>query len=178
MSRSINDLLGSLGVKTQQPTEGELYNPDIPAFEAKRATVRDKYYSDMKLPTEPRNGSGYDLDGRPGRVENPKHDDFMLEGAIDPNVIRKKHNPKSANPYMFSAGAQNMRFAAADTESHDQLGLIQAANQSYVNYKHRFDLPQPKIGGQPVGLTPWPQKHIGEDLAESDGYVEPPPYAY
>jgi hypothetical protein len=157
MSRSITDLLKQLSLKAKNPppASGKLDNPDIPNLHkaiADREKIRTLYYSSMKLPSMPRNGTGYDLDGRAGKVENPRLDDFMLESSIDPNQIRRKTDPDRALPDLFSAGSQNAYFQAPPGAyvAHDQLSLVRQAHQSYANYKRRFDIPPEPIPVIPV----------------------------
>ena len=155
MSRSITELLKNITMSAKNPVqpEGQLYNPDIPDMETagmkEREKTRDNFYSAMKLSSMPRNGNYFSL-GRNDVFEDPRKENFMLEGAIDPNQIRRKTNPDRALPNLFSAGSQNSLYQAPPDAyvSTNNVDLIQEARKSYSNYRSRFDIPQPVIGGR------------------------------
>jgi hypothetical protein len=145
MSKSIQDLMGSLmspsGVKQPMP-EGEIYNPDIPnspdtiAGNAQnRKMIRDKFYSNMKLPNYPRNGSGFYFGKNNGRLA------FMLDGSIDPNNIRRKTDPANALPNTYANGSllDKYQLSKASLETSNNVSLIQKARMSFESYKNRFE---------------------------------------
>ncbi len=57
-------------------------------------SIRDQAHNALKLTSEPRNGDGYLLP-RTNFNCNPKRDAFLLEGAIDPDMIRQRVHPIS-----------------------------------------------------------------------------------
>ena len=104
MSLSINDILKPLaGLAKEQLTKklgGVLNNPDLPTLANKfddKKEIRERAYSSLKLSSHPRNGSGYMLP-RTRADDDPRKDSFLMDGAIDPNVIRKRVNPDKAIP--------------------------------------------------------------------------------
>jgi hypothetical protein len=116
MSLSIADMLKSLGEQSAQipPKQGKLANPDIPIRGeplSTREIVRARYYNDMRLTTAARNGSGYSL-ARTGGIPNmnPRRQEFMLEGAIDPANIRARHDPVRAPPNSYAQGAEGFGY--------------------------------------------------------------------
>ena len=147
MSLSINDLFNTVqGAKNvYSKMEGLLQNPDIPTpsdFDD-LIEIKDKAYSALKLTSQPRNGSTFMLPRMPVELD-PRRDNFLMENAIDPNVIRKRIDPDSALPTLESGLSTLFSLEKSNVESNDFVGLIQKAHQSYNNYKNRFAMPPPK----------------------------------
>ena len=137
MSLSISDILNLTNATKKKE---ELQNPDIPEFKKKfddRKEIRDKAFSALKLSSMPRNGTGYLL---PRTVFNddPRQDAFLMNGAIDPNVIRKRVNPDKAIPSLESGESTKFSLVPENVIASNKVGLIQSANKNYVNYKNRF----------------------------------------
>lgn len=148
-SKSIADLLsmvGSANNQNPQAPEGQLQNPDIPTLKQKAAASiqasKDTYYSAMKMPTLPRNGGYFSL-GRGKVDDNPRVDSFMLEGAIDPNTIRRKADPLHSTPNLYAFGSQGAEYAVPESamRSNNNVNLLVTARKSFANYKNRFELP-------------------------------------
>lgn len=141
---SLYDLLNINDV--QPPTaDGEIYNPDVPALKStKTQQTEDNYYRDMSNKRE-RNGEGYTFDTKlKGRLPNvkPKQDKFLIDGAIDPRKIRQMEDPADELPPSFDYGTLYDKFelpveATVDMDSH---GLLIKSNESFNNYKNRFNL--------------------------------------
>lgn len=160
MSKSISDLMGSLmqgkmsPMGVQQPmSEGEIYNPDIPntpdtiaGNTQNRKMIQDKFYSNMKLPNYPRNGSGFYFGKNNGRLANmdPRQDAFMLDGSIDPNNIRRKTDPANALPNTYANGSllDKYQLSKSSLEASSNVSLIQKSRMSFERYKNRFNLPE------------------------------------
>lgn len=158
MSRSIIDLLGKMNVNpmgvNQPMPEGELYNPDVPndidtiaGNIANRKIIQDKYYSSMKLSSAPRNGEGYSFSRTGGRLKyyDPRQDSFMLDGSIDPDIIRRKTDPNHSLPNTFSSGSMYAKYQLPKSafKSSNNVGLLQKSIASYENYINRFNPPVP-----------------------------------
>ena len=137
MSLSISDILNLTNATKKKE---ELQNPDIPEFKKKfddRKAIRDKAFSVLKLSSMPRNGTGFLL---PRTVFNddPRQDAFLMDGAIDPNIIRKRVNPDKAIPSLESGESTKFSLVPENMIATNKVGLIQSANKNYVNYKNRF----------------------------------------
>ena len=106
MNLSINDILkplGSLIANAQPIPANKLFNPDLPTLNKAVRTfndiveIKERAMSAFKLSSQPRNGSDFLLP-RTRFDDNPRKDAFLMDGAIDPNVIRKRVNPDKAIP--------------------------------------------------------------------------------
>ena len=101
MSFSISDIMKSISKNEDMPTPADqLKNPDLPTISNKfddKIEIRDKAMSAFKLSSQPRNGGDFMLP-RTTFNNNPRKDAFLMDGAIDPNVIRKRVNPDKAIP--------------------------------------------------------------------------------
>lgn len=124
-------------------------NPDIPVRGAQkngREVTRDTFYNSMKLTGSARNGSGYSL-ARSGGLPNmnPRRQEFMLEGAIDPANIRARHNPSRAPPNSFAQGGEGFQYVPPTAPAHNDVDLVKRARQSYINRTNRLqpDMPAP-----------------------------------
>lgn len=108
---------------------------------ASRGVVRDKFYTSMKLDSMPRNAAGYSL-ARSGGMPNmnPKRQEFMLEGAIDPQAIRARHDPLHAKPNSYAQGAEGFQYElpASTGRSRDAVDLMRKARESYANRLNRL----------------------------------------
>lgn len=139
MSKSLNDLLRGMTTKEKPPkkTETEIFNPDVPEFDDTRE-VHDQFRFNMKQTTMPRNGAGYSLPRK--QLMNPKKAEFLMDGAIDPNIIRAKSDPDRALPTRSSLAL----FSYMPQSVHpgvSQNNLIRTARASEMNWKNRF-MPQ------------------------------------
>ena len=140
MSYSVSNLFKAIAANNKVP-EGQLDNPDIPSFSQAGGVdtqfIRDKAYNSMRLSSAPRNGDGFLLP-RSTLSSNPRHDSFLMEGAIDPNVIRQRVNPISeAAPVTHEDALYGIDYTM--TTSTDSVGLVQKARSSLYNYKNRFN---------------------------------------
>ena len=122
-------------------------NPDIPVRGSQkngREVTRDTFYRSMKLTGSARNGAGYSL-ARSGGIPNlnPRRQEFMLEGAIDPANIRARHNPGRAPPNSFAQGAEGFGYALPTAPAHSDVNLVKKSRQSYLSRVNRLqpDLP-------------------------------------
>lgn len=162
MSLPLGDLLKSLAPARPPPvSEGWLNNPDIPVsrtiksppkqdLSASNMTpTKSQWYNAMKLTSAPRNGDGYSLARAPGLPGlNPKRQEFMLDGAIDPANIRARHNPLKAPPAGYATGLESFEYQEplSTRTSEDSVPLVQKARQSYANRLNRL---QPLQSTQP-----------------------------
>ena len=151
MSYSVSNLFKSLIENPKQP-DSKLDNPDIPVSQSTsqdRQFIRDQAHNALRLNSTPRNGDGFLL---PRTVFNndPRKDSFLMEGAIDPDMIRQKVNPISEAQPMTGEGAlygidTTMRVAT------DSVNLIRTSQDQFYNYQNRFNMaPQP----EPPGFVP------------------------
>lgn len=95
----------------------------------------------MRLDSMPRNGSGYSISRTPGlQGLDPRRDEFLLDGAIDPANIRARHNPLRAPPNSYAQGAQGFQYQLGESTrtSHDAVDLMQKARQNYANRLNRL----------------------------------------
>jgi hypothetical protein len=141
MSFSISDIMKSIskGEDTSTPSD-KLNNPDLPTISNKfddKIEIRDKAMSAFKLSSQPRNGGDFLLP-RTTFNNNPRKDAFLMDGAIDPNVIRKRVNPDASIPSIEGGEYALYSLVPENNVSSDSIGLIQKANANYVNYKNRF----------------------------------------
>lgn len=148
MSYSVASLFKAVAQNAKIP-EGQLDNPDIPSFNQAGGErldtkfIRDQAYNALRLTSAPRNGEGFLLP-RSTFSDNPKHDAFLLDGAIDPNVIRQRVNPISE----AAPGEPNSEYSLYGADrtmetSNDQVDLIQRARNGLYNYKNRFNVLPP-----------------------------------
>jgi hypothetical protein len=146
MSYSVSNLFKALAVNNKVP-EGQLDNPDIPEFSQAGGVdikfIRDQAHNSLRLTSAPRNGEGYLLP-RSTFSDNPKHDAFLLDGAIDPNVIRQRVNPISEGTPVTDEYAV-YGIDATMTNSSDSVDLVQKARNGLYNYKNRFNAIPPVI---------------------------------
>jgi len=159
MSLSINQLLQTLasGEKNVTQAEGQLFNPDIPNPDKdfdERIEIRDKAFSALKLPSQPRNGNYFRL-GRNAPHIDPRRDEFQMENAIDPNIIRKRVDPDSAIPDLRSGESTLFSLVPNNLDAFNSVPMIQKARQSYVNYKNRFEMQgtPPSVNLPQAGVT-------------------------
>lgn len=167
MSYSISNLFKNMAENPKQ-ADGKLYNPDLPEYKTQAKDtqfIRDQAYNALKLGSQPRNGDGYLL---PRTVFNldPRKDAFLMERAIDPDVIRQKVNPISeAAPQMIEGGLYGID--STMQTSTDSTNLIRTSQEQFYNYSNRFSMqPEDQIlspmdksnfisAGKPViGYTP------------------------
>lgn len=140
MSLSVNELIKGLSSLQNKPgvQEGKMNNPDIPERGVSalgRKAIRDQFYNSMKLTSMPRNGDGYSMD-RSGGIPNlnPKRQEFLLEGSIDPAAIRARQNPLKAYPSLYGGNGQYLykyQIPPSSRVPHNSVSLMQKARQSY-----------------------------------------------
>ena len=140
MSYSISNLFKAMAENPKQP-EGKLYNPDLPESKSQsqdRQFIRDQAYNALKLGSQPRNGDFYLLP-RTTFNNDPRKDSFLMERAIDPDVIRQKVNPISeAAPQMIEGGLYGIDKSM--TQATDSVNLIRTSQEQFYNYSNRFSM--------------------------------------
>jgi hypothetical protein len=174
MSYSISNLFKNM-IENPKQAEGKLVNPDIPTSTSQsfdRQFIRDQAHNSLRLNSTPRNGDGFLL---PRTVFNndPRKDAFLLNGAIDPDVIRQRVNPISeAQPttdeYALYGVDSTMKQAS------DSINLIRNSQEQFYNYSNRFsmvpegvppvnlDISKPNQPTQPIDIPkPIPKPAIG-----------------
>ena len=142
MSLSITKLMNAMNelVDNTDNEEGTLYNPDIPTgvkdFNPNQV-IRDQYFNSMKMPTQPRNGNGFSLP-RTTFSDDPRRDDFLKNGSINPETIRSQSDPDYVPTNLYS----QHQFSLTKNEliETDNVNLVNQAHKSYLNYKNRFVL--------------------------------------
>ena len=155
MSYSVSNLFKSLAENPKQP-DTKLENPDIPDFKTQandRQFIRDQSHNALRLNSTPRNGDGFLL---PRTVFNndPRKDAFLLDGAINPDVIRQRVNPISeaaptTDEYALYGVDTTMKVAT------DSVNLIRTSQDQFYNYQNRFSM-QPEPPGVPTYQPPVP----------------------
>ena len=133
MSYSISNLFKAMAENPKQ-ADGKLFNPDIPESHKSQSQdtqfIRDQSYNALKLSSNPRNGDGYLL---PRTVFNndPRKDSFLMERAIDPDVIRQKVNPISeAQPQMIEGALYG--FDKSMQTATDSINLIRTFSRTIL----------------------------------------------
>ena len=144
MSYSISNLFKSMVENPEQP-DGRLDNPDIPTSTSQsfdRQFIRDQAHNSLRLNSTPRNGDGFLL---PRTVFNndPRKDSFLMEGAIDPDMIRQKVNPISEAQPVMGEGALYGVDRTMKTAS-DSINLIRNSQEQFYNYSNRFSMAPPE----------------------------------
>ena len=153
----------------------KLVNPDIPDSRrpgANREKTRDKFYSSMRLPSGARagGGTGYSLarsGGLPGL--DPRKQEFMLEGAIDPAAIRARHDPLNAPPNKYATGAEGYQYQLplSTEESKSSVPLILKARASYAARSARL-VALPVNYAKPAAVTAGKiMKEVADQAASS-----------
>jgi hypothetical protein len=166
--------------------EGELRNPDVPdgdlpTPDVAPRTITDQYYTFMNINKNIiRNGDEYSL-GLNHSV-NPRWRDFNDEGHIDPANQRQEIDPAGAPPENWVGGSRGEVYALPKTAlvGHDNVSLVQSARQNYVNYKNRFELPNPSQGkpesNQPETSVPLLRGiSLGPSTRDVDTSIHHPP---
>lgn len=161
MSYSINNIIKPLvGFLEKIPSipVDKLYNPDIPYLKYIRkfndlVEIKDKAFSSLKLTTQPRNGGNYRLP-RNKFDDDPRKDEFLMNGSIDPNIIRKRVNPDRAIPSLESAESTRFSLVPSNNVQEDFINLIQLAHKNYINYKNRFFVDDPAEKSIKDGSSP------------------------
>jgi hypothetical protein len=140
MSYSVSNLFKAIAENTKQP-EGKLWNPDIPDsnFQARDTKfIKDQAYNALRLTSQPRNGDGYLLPRTVFDLD-PRKDSFLMDRAIDPDVIRQKVNPISeANPQAVEGGLYGIDNTMK--QSTDSVNLIRTSQEQFYNYSNRFSM--------------------------------------
>lgn len=142
MSLSITDLLGGVNVgRKVAPQAGQLDNPDIPELD-ESDEIKDMFYMNMRAGTLPRNGSGYSLP-RQRIADDPRKESFLMDRAIDPNIIRSKTDPDSAHPSGMIQSLQSLEPASVQ-KRHKQIDLVKASHTSEYNFRNRYAVRKPQ----------------------------------
>ena len=161
MSYSVSNLFKQMAMNPKQP-DSKLENPDISESTSQSQDIkfiRDQSHNALRLTSTPRNGDGFLL---PRTVFNsdPRKDAFLLDGAINPDVIRQRVNPISeaaptTDEYALYGVDRTMR------ESSNSVNLIRTSQDQFYNYTNRFNMaPEPlpvfipTVGLQPTTSNP------------------------
>ena len=163
MSYSVSNLFKSLVENPRQP-DSKLDNPDIPVSQSTsqdRQFIRDQSHNALRLTSTPRNGDGFLL---PRTVFNndPRKDAFLLDGSINPDVIRQRVNPISeaaptTDEYALYGVDTTMKVAT------DSVNLIRTSQDQFYNYQNRFNMapePLPVPTYQPPVPTPTSNPYV------------------
>ena len=177
MSLPLSELLTALGNNKQiKPTEGTLYNPDIPDRLNASEEIMD-HYSTLRINT-PFNGSGLPLreSGVLARMD-PKKRDFSTDGAIDPNIIRSKIDPDSAMPTLNRYSKFSL-MPSSTAEPHNQVDLIRKSRESFTNFHNRYSATTQATQNQPLNSQNAIRKapSFQEPRSEFKPNEPPPPY--
>ena len=138
MSQSIDQLLKGLGAASKrQPTvEGRLNNDRLIPDES--LELKDQFHMNFRTPSVPRNGAGYSMPRQ--NLITPVSERFVADGDIDPNVIRSKVDPDSAQPSRYGQSLFSL-MPASVVKPHNQVDLIKKAHESAQNYRNRYAAP-------------------------------------
>ena len=140
MSYSISNLFKAMAENPKQ-ADTKLYNPDIPdsTTQAKdRQFIRDQAYNALRLTSQPRNGDGYLLPRTTFNLD-PRKDSFLMEGSINPDMIRQKVNPISEAQPVTGEGAL-YGIDSTMKQSTDSVNLIRTSRAQFYNYQNRFSM--------------------------------------
>ena len=152
MSYSVSNLFQQLGLNgnPQQQSEEKLFNPDLPMpsqdFE-KIKNIRDQSFKSMKLPernSRAYNGSTFRLP-RNILFKDPRMDNFYYDGSIDPNNIRALQNPNESIPNLWSNPNRYFGVGSGEETSNNNVNTLRSARRNYVNYRDRFEMPDPGL---------------------------------
>ncbi len=171
MSYSVSNLFKTMAMNPKQP-DSKLENPDIPESQSTsqdRQFIRDQSHNALRLNSTPRNGDGFLL---PRTVFNndPRKDAFLLDGSINPDVIRQRVNPISeaaptTDEYALYGVDTTMKVAT------DSVNLIRISQDQFYNYQNRFNMaPEPLPGfipTVPVGLQPTTSKPYAPTIIQT-----------
>ena len=128
-----------------------------------------------------RNGAGYSLGMN--YSTNPRDDEFQNEGHIMPSNLRQLVDPAGAPPEDFVGGKRGEKYALPTSAkvAHDNVGLVIKAHQNYVNYRNRFQLPNPNGDASKKNSPDQPESSIsmirGGSIHPSTRDHEAPPEA-
>ena len=144
MSYSISNLFKAMAENPKIP-DTKLNNPDIPEYKTQAKDIqfiRDQAHNALRLGSQPRNGDGYLLPRTTFNLD-PRKDSFLMERAIDPDVIRQKINPISeAAPQMIEGGMYGVDNTMKTAS--DSVNLIRTSQEQFYNYSNRFSMmPEP-----------------------------------
>ena len=144
MSYSISNLFKAMAENPKQ-ADTKLDNPDIPEYKTQAKDIqfiRDQAHNALRLGSQPRNGDGYLLPRTTFNLD-PRKDSFLMERAIDPDVIRQKINPISeAAPQMIEGGMYGIDNTMKTAS--DSVNLIRTSQEQFYNYSNRFSMmPEP-----------------------------------
>jgi hypothetical protein len=157
MSYSVSNLFKSMAMNPKIP-DTKLDNPDIPESNFQTQDIqfiRDQAHNALRLTSKPRNGDGFLL---PRTVfnNNPKRDSFLMENAIDPDMIRQKVNPISEAQPTTGEGALYGVDRTMKT-STDSINLIRNSQEQFYNYQNRFSMAPtenlPPIDSLPIDIS-------------------------
>jgi hypothetical protein len=178
MSYSVSNLFKNMAMNPKQP-EGKLENPDIRESTTQardRKFIRDQSHNALRLGSQPRNGDGYLLPRTTFNLD-PRKDSFLMEGAIDPDMIRQKVNPISEAQPVTGEGAL-YGIDSTMKQASDSINLIRNSQEQFYNYQNRFSMvPEsvPPVDSMPIGIPnskPTPTKPI--DIPKpAIGYTPP-----
>jgi hypothetical protein len=133
-----------MAMNPKQP-DSKLENPDIPESQSTSQDIkfiRDQSHNALRLTSTPRNGDGFLL---PRTVFNndPRKDAFLLDGSINPDVIRQRVNPISE----AAPTTDEYALYGVDTtmkEATNSVNLIRTSQDQFYNYTNRFNMaPEP-----------------------------------
>lgn len=135
MSKSINELFRMIAKGNPIPeSETELSNPSIPEMDD-TLNIEDSYHKNLKFPSRPFNGmAALPL---PRRIPQ---DPFLLNGSIDPNIIRSMTDPDSAHPSLASQSLFSFERESV-VKPHNNESLIKKSHASELNWKNRYTPP-------------------------------------
>lgn len=153
MSYSISNLFQSLGLDNSNPgqqSETTLFNPDLPMPSKdfkKIKNIRDQSFKSMKLPesnSRAYNGSTFRLP-RNVLFKDPRKDNFYTDGSIDPNNVRALQNPTESIPNLWANPNRYYGVNEGETTANNNVNTLRSARRNYVNYKNRFEVPDPTL---------------------------------
>lgn len=149
MSYSVSNLFKSLGLDNANPeqqSETKLFNPDLPmpSKDFKQlGYIRDRSFQSMKLPPNNKssyNGSTFRLP-RNIQFKDPRKQNFMVDGSIDPNNIRALHNPIKSIPDIWANPNRYFGVSTGELTENNNVNTVRSARRNYVAYKNRFEMP-------------------------------------
>jgi hypothetical protein len=175
MSYSVSNLFRDVAKeKLEEKKRSEtLVNPDLPVM-SKTSTMsipyfRNRAWNAMRLKSYPTNGMAFLP--RNTVFTDPRRDNFMMDGAIDPQIIRNQTDPINEGPVYYNESSLMGGSDQSMENETDSMELIRKAREGYYNYANRLNvMSQPPTF--PTQLSQLSQS-IKPQFASKIGYVAP-----
>ena len=147
-----------------------LVNPDIPVMHKDTSMsipyFRDRAYNALRLRNYPTNGMA--LLPRNTVFSDPRQDNFMMDGAIDPVIIRNQTDPIHEGEVYYNESSLMGGSSKSMEDESDSMELIRKARESYYNYNNRLNMIATPVVQKNQFIQP-----LKPQFASKIGYVAP-----